>query len=179
MFSVTPVPENNRGRKVSFSPDIDESYRHQVVDKIKNLMDEVQIIHDKEEKHLKKQQENDSWEFKQKQELELQAFLKKQREDAASFKTRQVNDWNNLKEKQTQETWRLFGKTTQQPSRPSITNMWGEQKSSAPSSRNSPWSPQSSSTASSPTWPKQNPWTHTNGDQKNKTEALTYWNANS
>ena len=45
MFSVTPVPEN-RGRKVSFSPDIDESYRHQVVDKIKNLMEEVQVITD-------------------------------------------------------------------------------------------------------------------------------------
>ena len=42
MFSVTPVPENKE-RKVSFSPDIDESYRHHVVDKIKNLMDEVQV----------------------------------------------------------------------------------------------------------------------------------------
>ena len=42
MFHVTPVPEN-RERKVSFSPDIDESYRHQVVDKIKNLMEEVQV----------------------------------------------------------------------------------------------------------------------------------------
>ena len=42
MFRVTPVPEN-RERKVSFSPDIDESYRHQVVDKIKTLMDEVEV----------------------------------------------------------------------------------------------------------------------------------------
>ena len=42
MFRVTPVPEN-RERKVSFSPDIDESYRHQVVDKIKTLMDEVSV----------------------------------------------------------------------------------------------------------------------------------------
>ena len=42
MFSVTPVPENKE-RKVSFSPDIDQSYRHQVVDKIKNLMEEVQV----------------------------------------------------------------------------------------------------------------------------------------
>merc|ERR1711872_158775 len=171
MFSVTPVPENNRGRKVSFSPDIDESYRHQVVDKIKNLMDEVQIIHDKEEKHLKKQQENDSWEFKQKQELELQAFLKKQREDAASFKTRQVNDWNNLKEKQTQETWRLFGKTSQLR-RPSINNMW-DQKSATSSSRSSPWSPQSFSNASSLSW------SPVNGDDKNKCETSTYWKTNS
>jgi len=42
MFSVTPVPENKE-RKVSFSPDIDQSYRHQVVDKIKNLMEEVEV----------------------------------------------------------------------------------------------------------------------------------------
>ena len=42
MFSVTPVPENKE-RKVSFSPDIDQSYRHHVVDKIRNLMDEVQV----------------------------------------------------------------------------------------------------------------------------------------
>jgi len=176
MFSVTPVPEN-RERKVSFSPDIDESYRHQVVDKIKNLMEEVQTIHEKEEKHLKKHQENESWEFKQKQELELQAFLKKQREDASSFQNHQVHTWNNLKEKQTQETWRLFGKPAQ-PSRPTISNLW-DQKTPAPSSRSSPWSPQSSSNDPSPSWPKQNPWTPTNGAQKNKTEALTYWNTNS
>ena len=43
MFRVTPVPENSKERKVSFSPDIDESYRHQVVDKIKTLMDEVSV----------------------------------------------------------------------------------------------------------------------------------------
>ena len=42
MFSVTPVPENKE-RRVSFSPDIDQSYRHHVVDKIRNLMDEVQV----------------------------------------------------------------------------------------------------------------------------------------
>lgn len=176
MFHVTPVPEN-RERKVSFSPDIDESYRHQVVDKIKNLMEEVQTIHEKEEKHLKKHQDNESWEFKQKQELELQAFLKKQREDASGFQNHQVHTWNNLKEKQTQETWRLFGKPAQ-ASRPTISNLW-DQKSPAPSSRSSPWSPQSSSNAPSPSWPKQNSWTPTNEAQKNKTEALTYWNTNS
>lgn len=44
MFRVTPVPEN-RDRKVSFSPDIDESYRHQVVDKIQGLMKEVEVRH--------------------------------------------------------------------------------------------------------------------------------------
>ena len=43
MFRVTPVPENSKERKVSFSPDIDESYRHQAVDKIKTLMDEVSV----------------------------------------------------------------------------------------------------------------------------------------
>lgn len=42
MFRVTPVPEN-RDRKVSFSPDIDESYRHRVVDKIQGLMKEVEV----------------------------------------------------------------------------------------------------------------------------------------
>ena len=44
MFRVTPVPES-RDRKVSFSPDIDESYRHQVVDKIQGLMKEVEVRH--------------------------------------------------------------------------------------------------------------------------------------
>lgn len=48
MFRVTPVPENSKERKVSFSPDIDESYRHQVVDKIKTLMDEVSVSFDLE-----------------------------------------------------------------------------------------------------------------------------------
>jgi len=174
MFSVTPVPENKE-RKVSFSPDIDQSYRHQVVDKIKNLMEEVQTIHDKEEKHLTKHQETESWDFKQKQELELQAFLKKQREEASGFQNHQVNTWNNLKEKQTQETWRLFGKTTQ-PRRPSISNLF-DKNSSASSSRNSPWSPQSSNTPS-PSWETQNTWTPPNGVQRNETKAFTYWNIN-
>jgi len=176
MFRVTPVPETKE-RKVSFSPDIDESYRHQVVDKIKTLMEEVETIHEKEEKHLKKQQETQSWEFKHQQELELQAFLKKQREDASSFRNNQVNTWNDLKEKHTQETWRLFGKppTT---SRPTISNMW-DQGSSAPSRTGSPWSPPPpSSSCTSPTWTKQNPWTESNGDKKDKTKALTYWNTN-
>ena len=43
MFRVTPVPESSKERKVSFSPDIDESYRHEVVGKIKNLMEEVSV----------------------------------------------------------------------------------------------------------------------------------------
>ena len=43
MFRVTPVPEASKERKVSFSPDIDESYRHEVVGKIKNLMEEVSV----------------------------------------------------------------------------------------------------------------------------------------
>merc|ERR1719282_1514836 len=175
MFRVTPVPENGKEqRKVSFSPDIDESYRHQVVDKIKNLMDEVSIIHEKEEKTLKKQQENDSWEFKQKQELELQAFLKKQREDATAFKHGQMNQYNDLKERHTQETWKLFGAKAPANTRPSVTNLWGDQGhhqrsgGSNQSSRNSPWSPHSSSNAPSPSWPRQtqNPWTPSNGDKE-------------
>ena len=141
------------------------------------MLDFFQTIHEKEEKHLKKHQDNESWDFKQKQEIELQAFLKKQREEASGFQNHQVHTWNNLKEKQTQETWRLFGKPAQ-PSRPTISNLW-DQKSPVPSSRSSPWSPQSSSNAPSPSWPKQNPWTPTNEAQKNKTEALTYWNTNS
>ena len=43
MFRVTPVPESSKERKVSFSPDIDESYRHEVVGKVKNLMEEVSV----------------------------------------------------------------------------------------------------------------------------------------
>merc|ERR1711892_1627045 len=120
-------------------------------------MEEVQTIHEKEDKNLKKHQENESFDFKQKQELELQAFLKKQREQASGFQNHQVNTWNNLKEKQTQETWRLFGKTAQ-PSRPAISNLWDQKSSNAPS----------------PSWEKQNPWTPPNGVQKNKTEALTH-----
>merc|ERR1719282_2222740 len=183
MFRVTPVPENGKEqRKVSFSPDIDESYRHQVVDKIKNLMDEVSIIHEKEEKTLKKQQENDSWEFKQKQELELQAFLKKQREDATAFKHGQMNQYNDLKERHTQETWKLFGAKAPANTRPSITSMWEQRtnNSSRESSRNSPWSPSSTSNTASPTpsWAKQNPWTPSNGDkEKDKNSMSTYWNS--
>jgi len=185
MFRVTPVPENSKERKVSFSPDIDESYRHQVVDKIKTLMDEVSIIHEKEEKTLKKLQDNDSWEFKQKQELELQAFLKKQREQAASFKNNQTNQWNDLKERHTQETWKLFGAKAPASSRPSLTNIWADQgqgrTGSNQSSRNSPWSPHSTSNAPSPSWPRQtqNPWTPSNGDkEKEKGGQMTnYWNS--
>jgi len=183
MFRVTPVPENNKEqRKVSFSPDIDESYRHQVVDKIKTLMDEVSIIHEKEEKTLKKLQDTESWEFKQKQELELQAFLKKQREDAVAFKNGHMNQWNDLKERHTQETWKLFGAKAPANSRPSITNMWDSRQgsnSSHQSSRNSPWSPSSTSNVPSPTnWSKQNPWTPSNGDNKEKDKnSITYWNS--
>ena len=44
MFRVTPVAETG-ARKVSFSPDIDESYRHRVVDKIQGLIKEVEVRH--------------------------------------------------------------------------------------------------------------------------------------
>ena len=73
-------------------------------------------------------QDNDTWEFKQKQELELQAFLKKQREQAASFKKNQTNQWNDLKERHTQETWKLFGAKAPANTRPSVTNLWGDQE---------------------------------------------------
>merc|ERR1719445_238377 len=118
-----------------------------------------------------KYQEKESWDVKQKQEQELQAFLSKQRNEASSFQTYQVNAWNNLKEKQTQETWRLFGKTSQ-ARRPSITSMW-DQNSTTSSSRSSPWSPRSSSSASSLTW------SPIKGGDKNKTETSTYWKNNS
>jgi len=184
MFRVTPVPENSKERKVSFSPDIDESYRHQVVDKIKTLMDEVSIIHEKEEKTLKKFQDNESWEFKQKQELELQAFLKKQREDAAMLKSGHMNQWNDLKERHTQETWKLFGAKAPANSRPSLTNLWGAEqgRGSGSGSRSSPWSPSSTSAAPSPSWPRSqpqhNPWTPSNGDkEKDKNQVASYWNS--
>jgi len=131
----------------------------------------------KRKKTLKKQQENDSWEFKQKQELELQAFLKKQREDATAFKHGQMNQYNDLKERHTQETWKLFGAKAPANTRPSITSMWEQRtnNSSRESSRNSPWSPSSTSNAPSPTsWSKQNPWTPSNGEKDKK---ITYWNS--
>jgi len=125
MFRVTPVPEN-RDRKVSFSPDIDESYRHQVVDKIQGLMKEVEGIHLQEEKKLKKEQEAEAFDFKRKQELELQAFMKRQKEEASGFRTNHANQWNDLKERHTQETWKLFGRSVARPdtNRPTIHNMW-------------------------------------------------------
>lgn len=130
---------------------------------------------------MKKLQDNDTWEFKQKQELELQAFLKKQREDAAVFKTGQMNQWNDLKERHTQETWKLFGAKAPANTRPSLSNLWGERGSSSQqSSRTSPWSPHSGSTAPSPSWPRQtqNPWTPSNGDkEKEKGQVNSYWNS--
>jgi len=136
MFRVTPVPEN-RDRKVSFSPDIDESYRHQVVDKIQGLMKEVEGIHLSEEKKLKKEQEAQAFEFKRKQELELQAFMKRQKEEASGFHTNHTNQWNDLKERHTQETWKLFGRSVARPdtNRPTIHNMWDD--SSAKKEENS------------------------------------------
>jgi len=136
MFRVTPVPES-RDRKVSFSPDIDESYRHQVVDKIQGLMKEVEGIHLSEEKKLKKEQETQAFEFKRKQELELQAFMKRQKEEASGFHTNHTNQWNDLKERHTQETWKLFGRSVARPdtNRPTIHNMWDD--SSAKKEENS------------------------------------------
>jgi len=136
MFRVTPVPES-RDRKVSFSPDIDESYRHQVVDKIQGLMKEVEGIHLSEEKKMKKEQETEAFDFKRKQELELQAFMKRQKEEATGFHTNHTNQWNDLKERHTQETWKLFGRSVARPdtNRPTIHNMWDD--SSAKKEENS------------------------------------------
>lgn len=165
MFRVTPVPES-RERKVSFSPDIDESYRHQVVDKIKGLMEEVQVIHEKEERQLKKYQDQEALEFKERQQRDLEAFLKRQREEASGFQSNQKNIWNDLKERHTQETWRLFGRATSNSSRrgseaSTITNLWSDQKNSdgSRSSQSSPWSPKPSESpvaAQGNVWPPQN-----------------------
>jgi len=179
MFRVTPVNEN-RERKVSFSPDIDESYRHQVVDKIKGLMEEVQVIHTREEKHMKKVQEHEAFDFKQKQELELQAFLKKQKEEANSFDTGQSGRWNDLKERHTQETWRLFGRPGQgrgdRESRGSVAGLWANQDprtvtspSGGEGARSQQESPFSLKHPASPMGP------HTNGWISTATPATT-WN---
>jgi len=113
MFSVTPVLEGEaRGRRVSFSPDVDDSYRMNVIDKIKGLMDEVETIHRKEEKELKKSLEAEKWAFKQKQEKELQEFMKRQKMEAQSFDTFQVEATNNLRQRQQQETVSLFGSSS-------------------------------------------------------------------
>lgn len=184
MFQVTPVPDSGaeRERKVSFSPDIDESYRHQVVDKIKGLMDEVQVIHEKEEKHMKKFQENEHFDFKQKQQLELDAFLKRQREEAAGFQTKQTNVWNDLKERHTQETWRLFGRGANSSGRGSISNLWGDQKNSegTRSSQSSPFSPKppSSPVVQSNPWPPSNSSWNSSSSAQNSSGAQnnTSWN---
>jgi len=197
MFRVTPVPEN-RDRKVSFSPDIDESYRHQVVDKIQGLMKEVEIIHGKEEHQLKKFQETQRLEFKQKQELELKAFMKRQEEEASGFQSNQANNWNDLKERHTQETWKLFGRATTRPemTRPTINSMWGDQGKKQEDSRhcspcfspkpasetsNHSWSSMNNSQVASPTsWPTHIPWDQTNGGQQSNggaanNKGLNYW----
>jgi len=111
MFSVTPVIESEaaRGRRVSFSPDVDDSYRMNVIDKIKGLMDEVDTIHRKEERALAKSLEASKWAFKQKQEKELQDFLKNQKMEAQSFECVQTEARNNLRDRQQNETLRLFG----------------------------------------------------------------------
>jgi len=206
MFRVTPVPEGPRDRKVSFSPDIDESYRHQVVDKIQGLMKEVEGIHLSEEKKLKKEQEADAFNFKKKQELELQAFMKRQKEEASGFHTNQTNQWNDLKERHTQETWKLFGRSVARPdtNRPTIHNMWDDtakkentsttsspcfannQQGNMWSSRNSqvtsPTSPNSWHSASSNPWEPSTKWDPT-GRRSGATNPATpsdntldYWN---
>lgn len=195
MFRVTPVPENGP-RKVSFSPDIDESYRHQVVDKIQGLMKEVEVIHEKEETQLRKIQETQRLEFQQKQELELKAFMKKQQEQKVGFQSQLDNGWNDLKEKHTQETWKLFGRASTRPdmsSRPTIHSMWDQQgKKNEDSRHSSPcFSPQTASETSNHSWnsvpnsqvtsptPWPTHWDQTNGGQQSNggvNRGLNFWN---
>ena len=52
MFRVTPVDESKE-RKVSFSPDVEKEYRHNVVEKIRGLMEEVQVRQQLHYQHLK------------------------------------------------------------------------------------------------------------------------------
>lgn len=183
MFRVSPVQETegkDGQRKVSFSPDVENSYRHQVVGKIRGLMEEVQVIHEKEEKHLKKVQEQESFSFKQKQELELQAFLKKQKEEAENFRSNQTNTWSDLKERHTQETWRLFGKPPEKTSRGSITSLWGAEAArsnqaspaawnSSPATVSSPWNTSSASAANGSSIPSIN--------SSRNTSPSDYWNS--
>lgn len=122
MFTVTPVTETavsespeSRARRVSFSPDVDDNYRMNVIDKIKGLIDEVETIHRREERQLQKSLEAEKWAFKQKQEKELQDFLKRQKMEASSFECYQNESRNNLRENQQRETLRLFGTTRTSP----------------------------------------------------------------
>lgn len=188
MFRVTPVAETG-ARKVSFSPDIDESYRHRVVDKIQGLIKEVEVIHEKEEKVLQKFQEKQAYEFKKKQEMELQEFMKRQKQQSTGFQTNQANDWNNLKERHTQETWKLFGRPPPgAAARPTIHNMWGEREKKVEDSRHSspcfsPPGGRAPSEASNQSWSSMNsqlqnlslntsqqvspnPWDQTNGPRR-------------
>lgn len=197
MFRVTPVPEN-RDRKVSFSPDIDESYRHQVVDKIQGLMKEVEVIHGKEERQMQKFQDLERLDFKKKQELDLKAFMKKQQDEASGFQVNQANTWNDLKERHTQETWKLFGRTSTRPeaTRPTINNIWGDAGKKQDDSRHSSpcfspkpasetsnhsWSSVTNSQVGSPTsWPSQSPWSRTHQGTQSQSGAannrgLDYW----
>jgi len=163
MFSVTPVIESEaaRGRRVSFSPDVDDSYRMNVIDKIKGLMDEVDSIHRKEEHQLSKSLEASKWAFKQKQEKELQDFLKNQKLEAQSFECVQTEARNNLRDRHQNETLRLFGTTSS-------------------SSSSGGWNGGSAATTSG--W-NSNGW---NGDQQQQQQQQTqqrqtvmdYWNQN-
>lgn len=148
MFSVTPVIEGEtRGRRVSFSPDVDDSYRMNVIDKIKGLMDEVDSIHRKEEKQLQKTLDAEKWAFKQRQEKELQDFLKKQKQEAQSFECVQTEAKNNLKDRHQNETLRLFGTTS--------TGGWNSSGPGSTSWNNNGWN---------------------SGQPNQRTSVMGYWN---
>merc|ERR1712048_442696 len=92
-------------------------------------MEEVQEIHEREEKQLKKIQEKESSNFKKKQELELHAFLNKHKEQADKFESKQSSDWSGLKERHGQETCRLFGgHQRKEEARGSVASLWCTQE---------------------------------------------------
>jgi len=155
MFSVTPVLEGEaRGRRVSFSPDVDDSYRMNVIDKIKGLMEEVDHIHRKEEKQLQKTLDAEKWAFKQKQEKELQDFLKKQKQEAQSFEFCQTESRNNLRDRHQNETLRLFGTTS-----------------------SSGWSSSGAANNTSTGW-SSDAWNNTSSQQNQRQSVMDYWNQN-
>lgn len=136
-----------------FIADVDDSYRMNVIDKIKGLMEEVDNIHRKEEKQLQKTLDADKWAFKQKQEKELQDFLKKQKQEAQSFESFQTESKNNLRDRHQNETLRLFGTTS--------TRGW----SSSGASSGAGWS--------------SDAWNNTSSNQSNqRTSVMDYWNQN-
>ena len=109
--------ERGRVRSVSVSEHREDEYKLQVVTRIQGLVRQFevrgslctnlrlfQVIHDKEERHMRKQMEQHMLEFKKKQELELQGFLKKQGEDAWGWQRSQEGAFDELKARHSRVT---------------------------------------------------------------------------